>query len=176
MTKPWMVGDAPWIRSAASGTKLSTPRNVAVARIRQAITAGRPRRARSTPAGNSRWRKTTARADAGDGRRHRRDRVGELQADHDAADAGRGPERQRDARRPVAVRRSARTRAIGRTASAPTASASGTIPRNTQRQPRCCVIAPESAGASRLGSTQPADRMAYIIGWRSSGNARLISR
>ena len=60
MTKPCSHGDAPWMRSAASGTKLSTPRNVAVASTRQATTAGRPGRARPTPRGNSRRRKTTA--------------------------------------------------------------------------------------------------------------------
>ena len=56
MTKPCMVGDEPWMRSAASGMKLSAPRNAAVAMIRHSTTAGRPRRARCTPSGNNRRR------------------------------------------------------------------------------------------------------------------------
>ncbi len=66
--------------------------------------------------------------------------------------------------------------AIGRMANAPTPTASGMMPRNTHRHPRCSVTAPAIAGAMRLGSTQPAERRAYIIAWRSSGNARLTSR
>ena len=54
MTKPWVSAPTPWIRSAANGTKLSTPKNAAVARARQAMTAARPGAARPVPAGSKR--------------------------------------------------------------------------------------------------------------------------
>ena len=60
-------------------------------------------------------------------------------------------------------------------ASAPTASAAGTIIRNAQRQPNASTTIPETAGANRLGSTHPAESTANIVARHSSGKARLTS-
>jgi len=54
ITKPCTSGLEPCVRSAASGMKLSAPRNAAVAMMRQAMIAGSPRCAVRMPAGSRR--------------------------------------------------------------------------------------------------------------------------
>ena len=98
ITNPCTVGDAPWMRSAASGMKLSTPRNAAVASMRHDTTAGRPRAARCTPSGNRRRRLGRPTAKPGDRAADRGCDVLELQRGHERAHAGSREDRRGDAR------------------------------------------------------------------------------
>ena len=173
ISMPCAIGLTRWIRSAASGRKLSTPRNAIVAQSRQATIAGKPRRARITPAGK---RCRTA----GPATRMPAPTASTTTTTDEWA---RPPS---TAARPIAVRMASTSRRRSRGAAsglgaransggATTAAAtttSGMMPRNTQRHPNWSVTHPASAGASRLGRTHPADSHAYITGCRSAGTAR----
>src|SRR3954470_7520665 len=56
-----------------------------------------------------------------------------------------------------------------------TTGINGSSNQKTQRQPIWSVIVPAIAGASRLGSTQPAARKAYLLACRSAGKGRLTT-
>ena len=158
MTKPCTVGEAPWMRSAARGTKLSTPMNVAAASMRQVSTAGYPAVPVKKPCGSSRRSAGMATAmpmmrppsctsvlDSASATITRPTPAAAAMAGR-ASDGAPGPS--------TGVGPCSR---IGRLPATPTTSASGNSSRNTQRHPNWSVIHPANSGATRLGTTQPAE-------------------
>ncbi len=176
--RPASVGPSPRSRESSSGRKTSAPKNAAALSPRSAITAGRPGRAVTVPAGSSRGTDTTSATSAAT--------PTTVPVRPPTCPASCRPAAPAAAPAAHPIRRahpprgcpagcgstgSPSPRNAGSTSNA-AGTASAAASRNTQRQSRCSTISPASGGPTTDGSTHAAANAAKIRGRRSGGTHR----
>ncbi|CAM5452086.1 hypothetical protein STENM223S_05729 [Streptomyces tendae] len=173
--KPASVGLRPrWVTSI-SGTNDSAAMNEPAATPRRRTTEGRPRAARYVPRGSRPRTAGISRATPsapGSRDSHRRSCAAYCSrpAPKEIASASRIRRRSNEAGASAAplTGPEASRRIWGRARASGSTTITG-MPRNTQRQPRCSVTAPEASGPTMDGTTHAAANAAMIAGRSRSG-------